>query len=118
MICMGWTCDKCKKSTDNISKHEGDRRWLCQNCYKNDYMRINISKEELKAVEIVEREIKKGLKIKETFEVVSKELSIPLSQCNSRYYAKWRFALSKETKKNLNYRKSNKQMENCYNKLS
>ena len=115
---MGWNCVKCRKLTCNISQHNGDKRWLCQNCYKNEYMRVNISKEELKAVEIIECEIKKGLNIKETFVAVSNELSIPLSQCNSRYYAKWRFALSKEIKDTLNLRKSSKQMENCYNKLS
>jgi len=115
---MGWDCVKCRKRTDRISQHKGDKRWLCRSCYNNEYMRVNLSKDQLEAVEIIESEIKNGLKIKETFEVVSKKLSIPISQCNSRYYAKWRFALSKEIKDILNSRKSSKQMENCYNKLS
>jgi hypothetical protein len=115
---MGWNCAKCRESTSSINKHEGDTRWLCNNCYKNEYMRVNLSEEELKAVEIIECEILNGAKIRDTYKVVSKKMNISISQCNSRYYAKWRFALSKEVKDILTSRKSDKQKENCYYTLS
>lgn len=114
---MGWNCGSCGELTCKISQYEGDKRWLCRNCYKNEYMIVNLSKEELNVVGIIEFEIKNGAKIKDTYEIVSKKLNIPKSQCKSRYYAKWRFALSVEIKDILNSRKSDKQKESFSNKL-
>lgn len=93
-----WNCDKCKKETADITIRNGDKRKLCDTCYKDEYMRSNLSEEDLKIVHMIEAAIEKGMSSSAAYTSVSDTLNIPLSKCKSRYYAKWKFALRPEIK--------------------
>ncbi len=66
---------------------------------------MRITETDLQAISIIEREIKSGKTIYDSYCVAAKELNIPIYKCNSRYYTKWRFNLSKEVKEIIEDRK-------------
>lgn len=70
---------------------------------------MRVKYDDLKAVEIMQYEIKSGASVYESYVCVSRILQIPIHFCCTRCYTHWRKALNEETQQILFERKSEKQ---------